>query len=100
MSHRAVEIGVRLAVGAQRREVLLMVLRESLVLASVGIAIGLPLAMVTSRLLRAMLFGVSPNDWLTFAGALLAVVAVALSAAFFPALRAASTDPMQALRTE
>jgi predicted permease len=100
VSHRTVEIGVRLAVGAQRREVLQMVLRESLILAGVGIAVGLPLAVVASRLLRAMLFGVTSHDWLTFAGALLTVMVVALSAALFPALRAASTDPMQALRTE
>ena len=100
VSHRTVEIGVRLAVGAQRSEVLLMVLRESLILASIGIALGLPLAVGASRLMNAMLFGVSPHDWLTFAGALAAVVVVALSASFFPALRAASTDPMQPLRTE
>lgn len=100
VSHRTVEIGVRLAVGAQRGEVLMMVLRESLVLAGVGVAIGFPLAVVASRLLRAMLFGITPNDWLTFAGALVMVMLVALSAAFFPARRAASTDPMQALRNE
>ena len=100
VSHRTIEIGVRLAVGARRGEVLLMVLRESLVLAGIGVAIGLPLAVVASRLLRAMLFGVNPYDWMTFAGSLLIVLAVALSAAFFPARRAASTDPMQALRTE
>ncbi len=100
VSHRTVEIGVRLAIGAQRGEVLLMILRESLLLAGIGVAIGLPLAVVASRLLRAMLFGVSPHDWLTFAGALLIVMLVAVSAAFFPARRAASTDPMQALRTE
>ncbi len=100
VSNRTVEIGVRLAVGAQRGEVLLMVLRESLILAGVGIAIGLPLALLASRLLRAMLFGVGPDDWLTFAGALLAVVMVAVAAAFIPARRAAGTDPMQALRAE
>ena len=55
---------------------------------------------MASRLLRAMLFGVTPYDWVTFAGSLLIVVVVAVSAAFFPARRAASTDPMQALRTE
>jgi predicted permease len=100
VSHRTVEIGVRLAVGAQRGEVLRMILCESLVLAAGGVALGLPLAVLASRLLRAMLFGVTPNDVLTFAGALLVVIVVAASAAFFPARRAASTDPMQALRTE
>jgi predicted permease len=100
VSHRTVEIGIRLAIGAQRREVLWMVLRESLVLAGIGMVIGLPLAVLASRLLRAMLFGVGPNDALSFAVALLAVVAVALAAALFPACRAAGTDPMEALRTE
>lgn len=100
VSHRTLEIGIRLAVGARRAEVLWMVLRESLVLASVGIVLGLPLAVLTSRLLRAMLFGVSANDVVTFAGAILTVVAVALAAALFPARRAAATDPMEALRAE
>jgi predicted permease len=100
VSHRTVEIGIRLAVGAQRAEVLWMILRESLVMAVAGIVIGLPLAVLASRLLRAMLFGVSPNDVLTFAGAVIAVLAVALAAALFPARSAAGTDPMEALRTE
>jgi predicted permease len=100
VSNRTVEIGVRLAVGAQRSQVLWMVLRESLVLAGAGIAIGLPLAFLMSRWLRSMLFGVSPNDVVTVAGSLVAVALVAMVASLVPARRAASTDPMQALRTE
>jgi predicted permease len=100
VSHRTVEIGVRLAVGAQRPQVLWMVLRESITLAAIGIAIGLPLAIATSRLLSAMLFGVTPNDTLSFAGALAALLIVVLAASLFPARRAAGTDPMQALRME
>jgi predicted permease len=100
VSHRTVEIGVRLAVGAQRGQVLWMVLRESLLIAALGLGIGLPLAVMTSRLLRSMLFGVGPNDPLVFVAALVAVAVVALAASLIPARRAASIDPMMALRTE
>ena len=100
ISHRTVEIGVRLAVGAQRRQVLWMVLRESLVLVAIGVGVGLPLAVMMARLLRSMLYGVGPGDLLTFAGALVAVTVVAIAASLVPAQRAASTDPMSALRTE
>ena len=65
-----------------------------------GAGIGVPLAVMTSRLLRSMLFSIGPNDPLTFVGALVAVTLVALAASFIPARRAASTDPMSALRTE
>ncbi len=100
LSHRTVEIGVRLAVGAQRGQVLWMVLRESLILAAVGVGLGIPLALLTARLLRSMLFGVGPNDLLTFVGALVAVVLVAVVASLLPARRAAGVDPMRALRAE
>ena len=100
VSHRTVEIGVRLAVGAQRQQVLWMILRESLLIAGFGIGVGVPLAAMTSRLLRSMLFGVGPNDPLVFAGTLVAVTLVALAASLIPARRAASIDPMAALRAE
>jgi predicted permease len=100
VNNRTVEIGVRLAVGAQREQVLWMILRESLVVAAIGVGVGLPLALMTSRLLRSMLFGVGPNDPLTFVGALVAVIVVALAASLIPARRAASIDPMKALRAE
>jgi predicted permease len=100
VNNRTVEIGVRLAVGAQREQVLWMILRESLWVAAVGVGVGLPLALVTSRLLRSMLFGVGPNDPLTFVAALVAVILVALAASLIPARRAASIDPMKALRAE
>lgn len=100
VNNRTVEIGVRLAVGAQREQVLWMILRESLIVAAIGVGVGLPLALMTSRLLRSMLFGVSPNDPLTFLGALVAVTLVALAASLIPARRAASIDPMKALRAE
>jgi ABC-type antimicrobial peptide transport system permease subunit len=100
VDNRTVEIGVRLTVGAQREQVLWMILRESLVVAAIGVGVGLPLALMTSRLLRSMLFGVGPNDPLTFVGALVAVIVVALAASLIPARRAASIDPMKALRAE
>ena len=100
VSHRTVEIGVRMAVGAQRGQVLWMVLRESLVLAGVGLVIGLPLALGTARLLRSMLFGVQPSDAWSFVGALVFLLGVAVAASLIPARRAANTDPMQALRSE
>jgi len=100
VSHRTVEIGVRLAVGARREQVLWMVLRESLLIAVFGVGVGVPLAAMASRLLRSMLFGVGPSDPLVFVGALVAVCLVALAASLIPARRAASIDPMTALRTE
>jgi predicted permease len=100
VSHRTVEIGVRLAVGAQREQVLWMISRESLLIAAFGVGVGVPLAAMTSRLLRSMLFGVGPNDLLVFGGTLVAVTLVALAASLIPARRAASIDPMTALRAE
>ncbi len=100
VSNRTMEIGVRLAVGAQRPQVLWMILKESLLLAAIGIGVGVPLALGISRLLRTMLFGVGPNDAATFVAALGMVTIVALAASFVPARKAASIDPMRALRTE
>jgi predicted permease len=98
VNNRTVEIGVRLAVGAQRRQVLWMILRESLLLSLVGVGVGIPLALVTSRLLRSMLFGVAPNDLLSFAVALVGITLVVLAASLIPARRAAGLDPTRALR--
>jgi len=100
ITRRSTEIGVRMALGARRESVLWMVLRESLWTAALGIAIGLPLAFFCARLLQSMLFGLSPHDTLTFIAALAGVLLVTLVAAFIPARRAASLDPMNALRSE
>ncbi len=100
VSRRTSEIGVRMALGAQRSEVLWMVLRESLLVSTVGISVGVPLAIGAAQLMRSMLFGVLPGDYLSFVGALLGVMVVALGASAIPARRAASVDPIIALRAE
>jgi len=100
VTHRTREIGIRVAVGAQRRTVLWIVLRETLVLVLLGIAIGIPCALGASRLIATMLFGVSPNDLPTIAGVSLLLLVVALFAGYLPARRASVIDPVVALRTE
>ncbi|MEW5927749.1 MAG: ABC transporter permease [Gemmatimonadota bacterium] len=100
VGQRRHEIGVRLALGAHTGDVLRMVLRQGMALVALGIAAGLIVALVVTRLLESLLFGVSPTDPLTFAAVPLALCAVALLASWLPARRAARTDPMTALRTE
>jgi putative ABC transport system permease protein len=98
VSQRRGEIGVRMALGAGRAEVAGLVLREGLEPVLTGVAIGLPAAFFACRLLRSLLFGVAPNDLLTFAAAPLVLVAVAALACYLPALRAARIDPAITLR--
>jgi predicted permease len=100
VSRRTSEIGVRMALGAQRSQVLWMVLRESLLISVAGVAVGVPLAVAGARLMRSMLFGVMPGDSISYLGALLGVTLVALIASAIPARRAASVDPIIALRCE
>jgi ABC-type antimicrobial peptide transport system permease subunit len=100
VNNRTMEIGVRMAVGARRGQVVWMVLRDSLVLTAVGVAIGIPFAVLTGRTLASSLYGVKPNDAVTFALAVTGIVLVALGASMIPARRAASIDPLTALRSE
>jgi ABC-type antimicrobial peptide transport system permease subunit len=100
VSWRTKEIGVRLALGARRRDVVMMIVRQSLVLALGGSIAGLLVAAISVRLLKQFLFEVSPLDPLTFAGVPLLMLLIAMLAAWVPARRAASIDPMKALRTE
>ncbi len=94
------EIAIRMAVGAQRRDVLSLFLGEGLKLIAVGLVVGIGLAIALARLLEAFLFGVEPTDPATFAGVAILFTAVALLACYIPARRAAKTDPMTALRYE
>jgi ABC-type lipoprotein release transport system permease subunit len=100
VNRRTVEIGLRLALGASHPQVLAMVLRESVLLALVGIGIGLPIAFGVARTLRSMLFGLSSADPSAWVVALSGIAFVTLAAALLPALRAASIEPMHALRSE
>jgi putative ABC transport system permease protein len=98
VAQRTREIGIRLALGARRREVVGLVVRQAAVLASCGLAVGLVLALAGGRLMRGLLFGVEPRDTLTYAAVVVVLLAIALVASYLPARRASRIDPMQALR--
>ena len=100
VTQRTREIGIRLALGAERGRVLKMVLRETLALVLAGVLIGLPCALAASRLVAHMLFGLSPNDPATLTFVAGALLAVGILAGFLPARRAMRVDPMVALRYE
>ncbi len=100
VSQQRQELGIRLALGAAPAAVLRMVLLEGLRLTTIGVACGIVAAVATARLLSGLLFGVGPNDPLTFAAIALLLAAVALAACWIPARRAASVDPLTALRQE
>ena len=97
---RTAEIGVRMAIGARRTQVVWLILRESLVLTVIGVLIGIPLAMVVGNALATSLYGVKPLDGASYMMAVLAVGTVAMAASAIPAGRAASIDPLKALRAE
>jgi putative ABC transport system permease protein len=94
------EIGVRIALGAQRAQVLRLVLFDGLQPAFLGLMLGLAASAGATRLLRSMLYGTQPLDPAIFAAATAALIAVAALACLIPAWRALRIDPMQALRTE
>ena len=94
------EFAIRLALGAQRGNILMMVLHRGLALAAAGAALGVVGALVASHLMAGLLFGVSPADLPTFAGVTLALTAVALAASCFPALRAMRVDPITSLHSD
>ena len=97
---RTKEIGVRMALGAERRQVLALVLRRGVMLATIGITIGIGGAIAGARYLQSMLFGVEPRDPGTFVAVAAAFAVVALIASYLPARRATKIDPMVALRVE
>ena len=100
VARRTSEMGIRLALGAQRRQVLWLVQRQVIVLAVAGLAIGVPLALMAAPLVGALLFGVAPTDYAAIATAGAVMLFVAIGAGFMPARRAARLDPLKALRTE
>lgn len=97
---RTAEIGVRMAVGAGRAEVVWMILKDSLLLTAAGVVLGVPLAMLVGRALTSTLYGVKPLDAFSYLLAVVGVAIVALAASAVPAGRAASVNPMTALRSE
>jgi ABC-type antimicrobial peptide transport system permease subunit len=100
VAQRTREIGIRVALGARRAQVIALVVRQSAVLTAVGIVLGLSGAAMLSRYLEGLLFGVTPLDPVTFAGAAVVFTLVALVAAVGPTRRATGVDPLVALRTE
>jgi len=100
VTERTHEIGVRIALGATRADVVAMVLRQGMMLAAIGSAIGVSVSLGVVRLLSGLLFGVSAADPATFSAIPLLLLLVALAACYVPARRATLIDPVEALRAE
>jgi len=98
VAQRRGELGIRMALGARPGEVRGLVVRQSLALAAIGVAMGLVIALATTRVLGALLFGVSPTDPLVLAAATLALVLIAALASYAPARRASRVDPAEVMR--
>jgi putative ABC transport system permease protein len=100
VAQRTREMGIRLALGAQRRDIFKVVLRQGLTLTLIGAAIGVALSFALTRFLSSLLFGVSAHDPATFVAIILLLMIVALMASYLPARRATDVDPIVALRYE
>jgi putative ABC transport system permease protein len=100
VAQRTHEIGLRMALGAQRHDVLRGVLKQGALLAAIGVSLGVAGAFLVTRLMSSLLFGVEPTDAITFAAAVAILFAVAMLASYVPARRAAKVNPLEALRSE
>jgi predicted permease len=100
VSQRTREIGIRIALGAQRQELTGLFVRHGLLLAAIGVITGLIVAAFSMRLLSSILYKVSPVDWLTYAAVSLGLIGTAFVASYMPSRRAATVDPVEALRSE
>jgi len=100
VSERAHEIGIRLSMGAQAADILRLVVRSGMTLTLLGLAMGLPVSFLLARAMSSLLFGVEATDATAFVGLPLLLAAVAALACYLPARRAASLDPLRALRHE
>ena len=100
VTRRTGEMGVRMALGAQRSGILQLVIRDALLVTAIGVLVGLGAALAATRVLSSMLFGLSPRDPVTMIASAVVLIAVATLAAFIPAWRASRVDPMTALRYE
>ena len=100
VARRTRDMGIRMALGAERSDVLWLVLRQAMVLVAIGMAIGLPVTMALARLVSSLLFGLQANDPVALALASLTLGVVAAVASYVPARRASRLDPMTALRYE
>ncbi|HYK19654.1 MAG TPA: FtsX-like permease family protein, partial [Pyrinomonadaceae bacterium] len=97
---RTSEIGIRMALGAQRHNVLLLIVRDGMKLAAIGTVIGVLAAIALVQVMSSLLFGIGPTDFLTFVAVSFGALAVALLACYLPARRATKVDPLVALRNE
>jgi putative ABC transport system permease protein len=97
---RRSEIGIRMAIGAQRSDIAMMVLKEATLLVAIGVAVGVPMALIAIRLGANLIFGLKPYDPLTFGTAVAALAVVTFVAAYFPARRASRMDPLSTLRAD